>query len=456
MAQDKWFVINGVHNQGPFVLNKLKQMAMENDFSRNHRFWRPGMKESISRTDFFTNFLGLGLPEIPVKRNLKEVSLNSAQDINFNISDFLDNSESEVSEKQTSTLDIVEPELPVDLDFNYRELKKPPPTRKKLYNGFKYLLAFTALVIISTVGYYSMNFFKAKLERPAGIRADDFNRAMECYQKKGDRCFSLVVSKDYSNLYLVTNKAAKDVVSTQIKLVSGPDDNFSLKNISLKSTAPLSNHAAYFRLLEFDEGINLVPGRFNLSILMDNKVVQTTKDTYLGHIDEVTFNKQLKELRANLVNKRIRPWRELEEKYQTLSALLISIRAELKSALYEQQFKDWQERSEFFGNAYRTKFGHMFTAFVLSNDDSKDDEEKKAQIYKKEVMTHYEELETLAKSLGKITIESISVLKSLQKLSNSKIEQEKKKVLQKFEELQSIVVNKKNLISAKVLALKQL
>lgn len=458
MTHDQWFVINGVHHQGPFALDKLKQMARESDFTHIHRFWCPGMKESIDRDEFFKKHLGIGLPEIPKKDSFSEISINSDNEINFNMDDFFDASNGEAAiDKSPSVPQTSMKVAPLitskDEEEDLNALLPNLPEKKKfsLLKFLKFVAAVGAFAVLCAGGFYSYKFIKPELKRPEGLRVDDHRELIKCYQKMGQICFDIALTKDYAKIFLVSNKELTGNLS--ILLTSKSDDNFSLKRIVLKSTAPIENQTALFNLLEFEEGVNLVPGIYDVRISSDQKVLMNKKNHYLGLIEINLFKKQLDQLKNNLVNKRIRPWRELEEKYQTLAALLLNIRSELKTVLFENKKDSFKERSKLFDQAYRTKFGQMFTIFVLTNDDSKGTEASTAQVYKKDVLAYYEQLETLAKSLGTVTVETISVLEKM--TSKNKVTKQTM-LLRKFQDLETLINNKKKVISAKVLSLKEL
>lgn len=467
MTQDQWFVINGVHHQGPFALNKLKQMARESDFTSAHRFWRPGMKESIDRDEFFRQHLGIGLPQIPQKESFDEISLNSDKKVTFDIGEFFSaaNSESTIDqspilEKARSSFDSINSEVLIPEDYDDEDdddldalLPEIPVRKFSLSKFIKFAGATTAFIILIFGGYYSYKFFKPDLTRVEGLRINDHRDLLKCYQKMGQACYDIALTKDYSKIFLVTNKDHDKPRSVNLVLTSKSDNNFSLKKIVLRSTATIKDKTALFELLEFEEGVNLVPGIYELTLTENQKVIYSNKDLYLGLISKVLFLKQIKQIKSNMVNKRIRPWRELEEKYQTLAALLLNIRSELKKVLFENKEDTWKKRSEIFDEAYRTKFGGMFTMFVLKNDDSKEEEESTAQVYKKEVLAYYSQLETLAKSLGRVTVETIGVLREI---NESNRENNQKMLLKKYQDLETLITNKKNIISAKVLSLREL
>lgn len=161
------------------------------------------------------------------------------------------------------------------------------------------------------------------------------------------------------------------------------------------------------------------------------------------------FNKTLDKFLKSQAQNDIYFWEELSQKYRTIKAITTQIKDSINN-IFELNKDNWDNNVREYEQIYLRKYGTYFTNFVIENEEAYARYKKQDFSNKVEVISHYNRLNSIAKDIGKVSVEALSRLKKFQNTSNPKeVEKLKSFILQPLDRIIQDSEEKINFIQSK-------
>lgn len=293
---------------------------------------------------------------------------------------------------------------------------EPVPIQKeKLKNSYVWAISFVSFFIFCIGLFYLLG--RKELKRPEGLAIKEFTEATELLDKKQE---SIKISKDRKKIYFFSPRKKQENVTLHFKSI---DKKILLSEpVEFTTKCNLSKNHCTFDSFYYEQGNSIVDGYYFMSDGENKKVIKlsTFDDDKLDSL-LAKFNKALEKRENEFFNK-------LKQEYDTLYAITEQIELSLNKVINGNQ------SVSNFENEYKKNFGIYFTSFVLENEK----ETKRLSTLefndKVSVLSHYETLSHLAKSIGSVSMEILdSLQKGNQELAplyelKNKIKEEKEKL----------------------------
>lgn len=424
-----WFVINENEHLGPFKEDALNELFRVGELQKDSLIWREGLDEPGTYHDLIVEGLPPELPpevvgntsvardamQMPVEEQLEEEQLNS----NSDVSESADNEAGLIAKIKRQTL---------------------AATKK----AFK---AALVLAVFAAAAFGGWKYYEAQsvsFARPATMGVEDFNRLKEvAFSDSKEPVFAFALSKDKSALWMATNVASSGPLS--LKITSQPGKVLANERVVALSKANLEGRLAGFHSFDFEDGQRVIEGWYEVeaTTLADLKaplfsMFGKTPRKRFRYLDQILlttmkqhhFEKALAKMKEKSEQNADAFWSELGQKYQTIKAMANNIHNSLNK-VFDGELGNWGQRVDAFELEYTNSFGGFFTSFVVQNEKSYEDLEKKTFEEKTEIISNYARLSRLAKRLG---AETMGVLELMRALENPESKESQETLKQSVDE----------------------
>jgi hypothetical protein len=299
----------------------------------------------------------------------------------------------------------------VQTETNEDELPPPVPEEVKIFSkkvktkSLKLVLQQKTLffLLVTIIFILSLSFLllretkKIDIPRLAKMSVEMHHRILnenvfEGWEKSIS--FKEYFGQDHSQIWLVTSGYQNcDVEATFIsikdKLLSYKDEN-----ISFSSKGHLSGHLVEFTTFDFNQGVRIIPGLYEMNIKAINcqwdgimprlmNGFKPPEKKYLKKMKVLLYSSGLEEFKKNLSNvqkkkilvqKNIKKrsdlvWQDLSQKFHTLEAITNQIE-QLFLDFLEPNPKQIKKNLKFLIDQYSKKFGTFLTSFITENEKS--------------------------------------------------------------------------------------
>ena len=310
------------------------------------------------------------------------------------------------------------PPLPPDI---IRQKNK----KKNLEKLFQKALIFVAAICLAVLGYvffhdiYIVHIQSAA--RPNIVDVKDYKVLKKAASQSASKlAVGLMSSKDASSLILATNF----VYDADIKIsLSSIKDKVLFKDpVVAKANGSLSAGQAVFKKLNFESGDMIYPGYYNVKIessdefrnlfwydkfyKIPQKIVMEDLSIFLGHLPLIKFKKELKRFLVKRARRERQFEGDLKQKWATLGGIVNQLKAELVQ-MVQAPSAIWKTKVSSFEQKYTKIFGSFFTEFYLNNEEVQKKLLKSNVRELDEFNALYDELSSIAKSVGRKTVQII-------------------------------------------------
>lgn len=454
-----WFVISKNEHLGPYEEDVLEQLYLAGDIGDDSLVWREGM------------------PEPKTYRQLLLDSKNASEDL--------------IEDPITETDDELPPELPPEV-LQMREASTPAPrpgrehkeaVHREVLGGeadeiikdeeveevkdeeeieldehfedepksklVKVLLGIFFLALLAAAGAAGWMYYSSNLQafsRPSKMDVKDYERLKTVAASSAkENVFAFALSKDKSSLWMATNNPLSGPVT--LKISSIPGKSLSEERVVASSSSRLQDKIAHFDSFQFEKGQRLIQGWYEVEAATPVELEIPLVMSFLNpppkrfrYLDRALltsmkhhhFQKALERFNDKLIRNETAFWDELEQKYQTIKAIGISIHEALEKVFVKEP-SAWVKNVQDFEREYTGNYGNFFTSFVIQNEEAYAEIAKKEFSDKNEVISYYTRLSRLAKGLGAVTMESLEEMRLLDEPGSERKRRElKESVASKF------------------------
>ena len=407
-----WFVINENEHLGPFKEDALTELFRAGELQNDSLIWREGLDEPGTYHDLIVEGLP---PELPPE------AMGSVSDIR------------EV--KQTPVEEQLEDEILASnsdvLEAAESEAGFIAKTKRAILVATKKTLRIAlVLAVIAAAAFGGWKYYETQtmsFARPSTMGIEDFNRLKEvAFSDSKEPVFAFALSKDKSALWMATNVASSGPLS--LKITSQPGKVLANERVVALSKGVLEGRLAHFHTFDFEDGQRVVEGWYEVeaTTLADLKAPLLSmfgksprkRFRYLDQVLLTTmkqhhFEKALAKMKEKSEQNADAFWSELGQKYQTIKAMANNIHNSLNK-VFDGELGNWGQRVDAFELEYTNSFGGFFTSFVVQNEKSYEELEKKTFEEKTEIISNYARLSRLAKRLGAETMGVLELMRALE------------------------------------------
>ncbi len=471
----KWYIIQDNHHLGPYSDRNLIEMYEQGKVFAESEIWHDELEEPTNyKLEFMSMFEEKSEPEVidlssfkkkgkkkkymikevseeaeTIEQNQKENELDSALSELDEI-ELEDQSEKVIEEIELSDYDSSNPlDLPKvkrsqkfnynggELDLHLDKINPKKFVKKKLEETSdspsfqkwkKYcLVSLGSLVsiffIYLFVDYYLL-FVRGSDKHSDISQVDNMRLKKVSLDKSSESLFSFSLAKDKEQIVVSTNNPYQGEILARFKSVPGQ----VLRNneIEFQTIGKLERKQIVFNEFNFTKGERIVDGYYDVQIISLNSLKKSIVGKFLGK-QEPTFeyfdrvfvsslsiqaftkvhqSKQMKELRNESKFKMA-----ISEKYKTISAISKQILDEIKKIDSKNGKDRWDESVEKFEQTYTASFGQLFTSFIIENERSFEELNKKEFQDKSLILNEYTELSSKAKNLGQTVMDVLDEYK---------------------------------------------
>lgn len=386
-----WYIIKNDGHKGPFTEEQIhilfhKGKIQKNDFLWNNEFEKPKMYESL----FY-------------KSEPKKLSLEATKTLKLN----------------NKKIDKIPQQIKSNKSFGIK---------------FKFKIYLITLVILICFMFPILKY--NNIIRPSKMNLADFKRLEKVINDNSHKqIFDIAIAKDKSLIWLATNSPYEGIVEVEFK--SSKLKNLADEKIEFKTKGLLKNKIVQFNSFEFYSGSKVVDGFYKIKFSTFEKLKKYWWQDFnnnfysnfyfedefiLSSLNKIELKKQLDLIIEKKQDNNFEFELELVQKYQTLKMISTQIKEGLNE-IFNNSGKSFKEKVKNFEANYQLKYGQFFTSFVVANEKSYQDLEKKEFENKVEVISNYVRLSKLAKSIGNVTMESLEQLQTFNNKMTQKIKQ---------------------------------
>lgn len=482
----EWFVIYNNEHLGPFSEAVLHQLYKEGDVSDDTQVWKEGMDESISYKDQFL----LQKEQLDFKP-LSEVS-DQVSEVNWDVEEDKDDDvppplppgiTSSAVEEQVA---IDEVEQPVELDevetsvvnkeiveeyidlpsfeeevdtsledeeeinsevLEDKEIVQRAKNISKDSNKSKFFLFAGVFLFILLIvpGYFVVKNIYLSFSRPAMMGVLDYARLKEVSQDPSfSNKFAIALGQERARIWLATNIPYEGEVVLKLKSIKEK----TLTNTEVEAMAKgyLKGKIVEFSNWTFTKGSKLVDGYYHVEAHTTKNLIVPIVLQYLPQrkkqfrffdemlISQLTaeeFKEALGKTKKEQTRNDLEFWAELKQKYKTIKMITLQIKTEMERA-FDSSNVMWIEELKKFESKYKREFGAFFTNFVIQNDQSYTKLKDKNFSNKIEIISNYNRLSSLAKDIGRVSMDVFHEMESFDGIDNARKEIIRKRASQKL------------------------
>jgi hypothetical protein len=320
-------------------------------------------------------------------------------------------------------------------------------------------LALIVLGIFSRVGYEVYHLYFAKFSRPVGMMQRDYKQMTQMLSVKGARrSLSISFAKDYSKVWASLNFPFKGRVLLELKSIKGKV--LTSDPVVVSSSATIKNKLITFNRFNFEQGIRLFPGYYEVHLKLLNKkkldfwlerfvklpkVFDIKKKVYIGKLTEQSFERELTKflIKRNSIDTKFR--QDLFQRFDTLRLIVSQIHDDFAAVLSQSKHQDFKVKLKEFERKYQRKYGQFLTSFVLENEDSFKTVRSSVSRSKTQLIAQHNKLSNLSRQVGETSMDILVKLSNPDVATNIiEIDQIQSQLMRK---LVSIEITCKNTVS---------
>lgn len=305
--------------------------------------------------------------------------------------------------------------------------------RKKVKNKkpLLYLLGIFSFIFFSLATVKSIivsNSFD--MERPKNVRPKlftSYKKKLHDAYKNQEHQWDFLYSKDLKEIYLGSSLPGIQ----DVKIIFKSIDNkiLSKKPVVFKSKITIEKNLAHLKELNFVEGDKIIPGAYEVSIILNKHRLSFWQKMFLEDIkvkehyqtnillsfhSKSSYLKELKKFQQLQRRKNNSFVQDIKMKYETLLTIADRISKNLENAKNgSRNAPQVEHMKNFFLQDYQLKYGTFFSNFVIENERRFKDLTNSSDELKTGIVAHYSNLSSMARSLGMISIDAIDSFTTL-------------------------------------------